>query len=85
MLSELVYLLIDDKYRVAYVRKQTKNGGHFWSVGTIGISKDGVKTYYPAFMQDSSFQEKDIKTFLDKRSWEDKKTTNDISNNEVPF
>ncbi len=68
--KEMVYLLIDQKYRVAYVRKQAKNGGQFWSVPTLGVTKEGVKTYYETFMQDSSFLEKDIKLFLDQRSWQ---------------
>lgn len=80
--KELVYLLLDNKYRVAYVRKQAKNGGMFWDVATVGISKDGSKTYYEAFMQDSSFLEKDIKRFLDARSWEGKKALKD---EEIPF
>ncbi len=67
---ELVYLLIDDKFRVAYIRKQAKNGGLFWSPITATITKDGVKNYYEAFLQDSSFLEKDIKRFLEERSWE---------------
>jgi hypothetical protein len=79
--KELVYLLIDDKYRVAYVRKQAKNGGMFWGVGNIGLTKDGVKTYYESFLQDSTFLEKDIKAFLEKRSWEQNKSIND----DVPF
>ncbi len=83
--KELVYLLIDDKYRVAYVRKQSKNGGLFWSVGNIAITKDGVKTYYESFMQDSSFLEKDIKHFLEKRSWESNNSKAVISELEIPF
>ncbi len=71
--QELVYLLLDDRYRVAYVRRKAKNGGMFWGVGNISVTKEGVKTYYESFMQDSVFMEKDIRSFLDKRSWE---TTN---------
>ena len=81
--KEIVYLLMDEKYRVAYVRKQAKNGGMFWSVGTIGVTKDGEKAYYEAFMQDSSFLEKDIKSFLEKRSWDGKKSA--VKDEEVPF
>lgn len=84
--KELVYLCLEKKFRVAYVRKATKNGGLFWSVATIGISKNGVKEYFPAFLQDSNFLERDILDFLNKRKWE-----NEISNHkplvidEVPF
>ncbi|MFI0477758.1 MAG: hypothetical protein ACH349_01345 [Candidatus Rhabdochlamydia sp.] len=83
--KELAYLEIDDKYRVAYVRKQSKNGGMFWTVGTISVTKDGgLKTYYEAFMQDSSFLERDIKTFLDSRPWDIRKTVSKVDE-ELPF
>ena len=49
-IKELVYLCLDEKYRVAYVRKQAKNGGIFWSVPSIGITKNGVKSYHECFM-----------------------------------
>jgi len=78
--KELVYLLIDEKYRVAYVRKIAKNGGQFWSVPTIGISKEGVKTYFETFLQDSSFLEKDIKKYLDDRAWAAKTNTASVPN-----
>ncbi len=70
--KELVYLEIDDKYRVCYLRKQAKNGGMFWSVPSVQVTQEGTKAYYEAFMQDSSFLEKDIKHFLDSRAWEKK-------------
>lgn len=63
--KEIAYLLIEGKYRVAYVRKQAKNGGQFWDVATIGVTKNGSKTYFETFLQDSAFLEKDIKRFLD--------------------
>ncbi len=81
--KELVYLCLDDKYRVAYLRKQAKNGGMFWSVATASATKDDKKVYYDAFMQDSSFMEKDIKEFLEKRKWE--KQTLPQRSEEVPF
>lgn len=68
--KELVYLCIDEKYRVAYVRKASKNGGMFWAVVSLGVSQNGSKVYFEAFLQDSSFLEKDIKDFLEKRKWE---------------
>jgi len=76
--QELVYLCLDDKYRVAYVRKQAKNGGKFWSVISTSISKNGSKVYYEGFMMDSSFMEKDIRDFLEKRSWENKSINQDL-------
>lgn len=68
--KELVYLCLDSKYRVAYVRKKAKSGGLFWSVASTGATKNGQKEYYPAFIQDSNFLERDIKDFLEKRKWE---------------
>ena len=68
--KELVYLCLDDKFRVAYVRKLTKNGGLFWSVISLAIHKEGSKAYYESFLQDSAFLEKDIRSFLEARSWE---------------
>ena len=84
--KELVYLCIDEKYRVAYVRRQAKNGGLFWGVGNIAVTKDGVKAYYEAFLQDSTFLEKDIRSFLEKRSWESNKQQSLAYNeSEIPF
>ena len=68
--KELVYLCLEGKYRVAYVRKAAKSGGLFWSVASTGATRNGQKEYFPAFIQDSNFLEKDIKDFLDKRKWE---------------
>jgi len=68
--KEIVYLCLDEKYRIAYVRKPSKNGGLFWSVVNCAVTKEGTKAYYEAFIQDSTFMDKDIKLFLDKRSWE---------------
>jgi len=68
--KELVYLSLDGKYRVAYIRKKMQNGGMFWSVASIGATRHGKKEFFPAFLQDSNFLEKDIKDFLEKRKWE---------------
>ena len=68
--KELVYLCLEGKYRIAYVRKAAKNGGLFWSVASVGAIRNGQKEFFPAFLQDSNFLEKDIKDFLDKRKWE---------------
>lgn len=68
--KELVYLCLEGKYRVAYVRKSAKNGGLFWGVASVGATRNGQKEYFPAFLQDSNFLEKDIKDYLDKRKWE---------------
>jgi hypothetical protein len=81
--KELVYLLIDDKYRVAYARKAAKNGGLFWGTINAAITKNGTKNYYESFMQDSAFLDKDIKAFLDNRSWESKRSV--FKDDDAPF
>lgn len=86
--KEMVYLLVDDRYRVAYVRKSAKNGGQFWGVPSVSVTKDGCKVYYEGFLQDSSFLEKYIKKFLDDRSWEKGKSVHKASvvgDEEIPF
>jgi hypothetical protein len=42
----------------------------FWSVASVGATRNGQKEFYPAFLQDSNFLEKDIKDFLEKRNWD---------------
>lgn len=84
-IKELAYLLLDDKFRVGYIHKQAKNGGMFWSVMTAAITKDGSKNYYESFMQDSAFLEKDIKKFLEERSWEKKVKAQSFKEEEIPF
>ena len=83
--KELVYLLIDDKYRVAYLCKEAKNGGKFWTAPSISITKDGNKQFYECFLQDSSFLEKDIKKFLEERSWQKKNATTISFDDDMPF
>lgn len=83
--KELVYLCLDDKYRIAYLRKQAKNGGLFWDVPSISVTKDGVKNYYESFLQDSNFLEKDIKLFLEQRSWEKVPRATIREELEIPF
>ncbi len=68
--KELVYICLEGKIRVAYIRKKSQNGGLFWAPASIGAMKSGRKEYYPAFLQDSQFLERDIKQFLEERSWE---------------
>lgn len=82
--KELVYLCLDEKYRVAYVRKSAKNGGMFWSVATVGATRNGQKEFFPAFLQDSNFFEKDIKEFLDKRKWEKSASSNQSNSIDYP-
>jgi hypothetical protein len=98
--KEVVYLEIDAPARVAFVRKPAKNGGVFWTVANISVTgKEGKKEFYPAYLQDSNFLEKDIKAFLQERKWErratftppavDQRNTqsngNDENQEELPF
>lgn len=68
--KEVVYLCLEGKYRIAYIRKQAKTGGMFWTVPMVGVTGQNGKEFFPAFLQDSNFLERDIKEFLEKRSWE---------------
>jgi len=74
--KEIVYLELNVPARVAFVRKQGKNGGQFWGPVSVGVTKGMKKEYYQGYMQDSSFLEGDIKDFLEKRKWETPKASN---------
>jgi len=63
--KELCYICLEGKYRVAYVRKKVKTGGLFWSIAAVGASRHGAKEYFPCFLIDSNFLEKDIRDFLE--------------------
>ncbi len=69
-ITELVYIQLEGKYRVAYIHKKSANGGQYWSGVTVGVTKGGKKVYVPAFVQDSNFLERDIRDFLEQRKWE---------------
>ncbi len=73
-IKELVYLCIDDKYHLAFVRKKTKTGAMFWNIPTLGVNVEGQKKYFPIFAYDSSFLAKEIKDFLEQRKWENKQS-----------
>lgn len=92
--KEIVYLCLEGKYRICYVRKKATSGGLFWSVASASAKRNGAKEYFPAFMQDSNFLEKDIKDFLERRAWENKsafsnpapRSMDEVSQNEsIPF
>ncbi len=70
--KELVYLQFEGKYRIAYVRKKKQEGGMYWVPMSIGVDYCGKKEYFSSFIQDSNFLDRDIKDFLEKRSWENK-------------
>jgi hypothetical protein len=57
-------------FYVPYFRKQSKDGGLFWSPASVGVTKHGQKKYCDGFTLDSRHKEKQIKEFLDSRSWE---------------
>lgn len=70
--KEICYLSVDSKFRFAYVRKQKKDGGMYWSPISAGVTVNGEKKYRDAIQWDSNFLQKDILAFLDARSWEDR-------------
>lgn len=81
-IKEVVYLLLEGKFRVAYIRKKMKSGGLFWEVVTAGALKRGEKQWIKGFSQDSNFLREDIMHFLESRGWEKKQ---EVSENELPF
>lgn len=60
----------NESFYVPYFRKQSKDGGLFWSPASIGLTKNGQKKYCDGFMLDSRHKEKQVKDFLDERRWE---------------
>lgn len=89
--KELVYLELDGKYRVAYVRKESKNGGKFWTPVTLALTEGVTRVYRDAFMIDSNFLQKDILRFLETKPWEKVQQSvqapsyAEISDGDVPF
>lgn len=71
-IKEIVYLSIDPKARIAYVRKTMKTGGMFWAPISCAINVNGAKKYFDSIEWDSNFLKKDILAFLEARSWESK-------------
>jgi len=82
--KELVYLDIMVPQRIAYVRKKATQGGMFWSVASVGATRNGKKEFFPAAMQDSNFLEKEIKKFLDERAWERGQPQNALPHSPTP-
>lgn len=77
-IKEIVYLCIDGKIRVGYVKKNSIKGDQFWSPISVGVIKDGTKKYYESFLFDSNFLNDDIKDFLYKRKWEKNNNTDSL-------
>lgn len=69
--KELVYLDINN-VRYGYVRREMKNGLKFWGPISLSAVKNGKKEFFDGHLFDSSFLIKDIKDFLQERSWEKK-------------
>jgi len=70
--KEICYLSVDSKFRFAYVRKNRKDGGLFWSPMSTSVSINGEKKFRHSLEWDSNFLAKDIMSFLEARSWESK-------------
>ena len=60
----------NESFYVPYFRKQSKDGGLFWSPASVGVTKHAQKKYCDGFMLDSRHREKQIREFLDERRWE---------------
>lgn len=59
-----------DCFYVPFFRKSTKDGNLFWSVSSTGVTQYGTKKYIDGFQLDSRNKERQVKEFLEKRSWE---------------
>ena len=68
--KEIATFRINVPVDVSYFRKKNKDGGLFWSVASVGITRNGKKEYVDAASQDSKMIEKQIRAFLENRSWE---------------
>lgn len=55
---------IEGKYIVTYCLKRLKDGGSFWAVPSMSITKNGAKVYVDSFMMDSRFEEEELKNFV---------------------
>ncbi len=85
----IVYLQFEAKhpYQVCYVRKEAKNGGVYWGVPKVSVTKKGEKAYFESYLQDSLFMDKEIKAFLDSKPWltQPNYTTSAPIEEELPF
>lgn len=68
--KEIIYIQIDDKMRIAYVRKCTKNGGMMWSPISAMVTINGERKYRDSIKFDSNFLREEVLAFLEARSWE---------------
>lgn len=55
---------IDGRFVVTYVQKKMKNGGHFWSSPSAGITEAGEKKFLSGFMFDSQMENEEIIDFI---------------------
>lgn len=68
--KEAVYICLDGKHRVGYVKKAMQNGGTFWDVISTSGTKNGVRVNLKGYVTDSNFLHEDIMHFLKTRGWE---------------
>lgn len=68
--KEIVYLVLDGKYKVAYVAKLGKTGNKFWDVMSTGTVQNGERTYHRAFEYDSNFQKEEALKLIASKPWE---------------
>lgn len=67
--KEFVILSLDNKYRIAFVRKERKDGRLYWDAIQSAVVINGEKKYL-GIEFDSNFLKKDIEKFLSERPWE---------------
>lgn len=72
--KEIVYLVVDGKYKVAYVAKFDKSGNKFWEVMSTGMMLNGKRSYHKAFEYDSNFQKGEAQKLLASKPWEKSKS-----------
>jgi hypothetical protein len=68
-IKELVYIEIDEKFRIAYVPRIGKNGNKFWQPLSAGITRNGKREYFKAIEFNSKFLEKEIQDLLNSEPW----------------
>jgi hypothetical protein len=69
-IKEVVYLCLDGKHRVGYVKKIMQNGGMFWDVISTSATKGESRVNLKGYITDSNFLHEDIMHFLKTRGWE---------------
>jgi len=59
-----------EMFYVPFFRKQSKDGGLYWSTASVGVQKGEKKEYIDGFQLDSRSRLKSLLAFLEERRWE---------------